>query len=79
LFNTVANKENLKLITTENDFYHLSQVSKLIEKLLSDGSNKVKYHQEDNSKNIIHYWWVLLIILLFPFLEWLIRKNNGLI
>ena len=36
LFNTVANKENLKLITTEKDFYHLSQVTKLIEKLLQD-------------------------------------------
>ena len=78
-FNTVANFDNLKLISVNENVYQLENVSKLIKQLNNNSNQKIRYHSEQSNKDIIHYWWVLLIIVFFPFLEWLIRKNNGLL
>ena len=77
--NTVASLDNLKLLSTELKVHYISQMSSLINKLNSNGNDKIEYYNETNEYEIIHYWWLLFIILVFPSLEWFIRKSSGLI
>ncbi len=78
-FNTVANINNLKLISSNENVYQLENISQLIKDLKTNSNKKNRYHSEESNKDIIHYWWALFIIVFFPFLEWLIRKSNGLV
>jgi len=38
---------------------------------------KIKAHNEKTEKDLINFKWLILLLLL-PFLEWFIRKNNGM-
>ena len=76
--NTVANYEKLSSINQNGNNYSLSNLDELINKLSEGYKEKIKFHSEEKSKDIINYKW-LIILLFFPFLEWIIRKNNGLL
>jgi hypothetical protein len=76
--NTIANYEKLSSINQNGNNYSLSNLDKLINKLSEGYKEKIKFHSEEKSKDIINYKW-LIILLFFPFLEWIIRKNNGLL
>ena len=76
--NTVANYEKLSSINQNGNNYSLSNLDELINKLSESYKEKIKFHSEEKSKDIINYKW-LIILLFFPFLEWIIRKNNGLL
>lgn len=78
-FNTVANPNSLQTISSNKQFYHLSEIRKLLNNLKLTGEEKLRYHKEEVTKDLIHYKWIMIILVLLPFLEWLIRKNNGLI
>ncbi|MAE15412.1 MAG: hypothetical protein CL821_07475 [Crocinitomicaceae bacterium] len=75
--NTVANLQNLSAINQNGESYSLSNLDQLINKLILNAGSKNKAHLEQKAKDIINYKW-LIFLLFFPFLEWIIRKNKGL-
>ena len=76
--NTVANHQNLSIINQKGRSYSISNFDQLIDKLIISAESKNKSHLEEKAKDIINYKW-LIILLFFPFLEWIIRKDKGLL
>ena len=79
MYNTVANKDNLIQISSDKRIFTINEMQSLVNQLSFSANKKIKYHEEETSKDLIHYRWIILLIIIFPFIEWLIRKNNGLI
>ena len=79
MYNTVANKENLIQISSDNKIFTINEMEALVNQLSFSANKKIKYHEEETSKDLIHFRWLILLIIIFPFTEWLMRKNNGLI
>ena len=75
--NTVANLQNLSTINQNGESFSLLNLDQLINKLILNAGSKNKAHLEQKAKDIINYKW-LVLLLFFPFLEWIIRKNKGL-
>tara|TARA_B100001094_G_scaffold60606_1_gene56168 strand:+ start:674 stop:2743 length:2070 start_codon:yes stop_codon:yes gene_type:complete len=76
--NTVANHQNLLTINQNGSSYSLSNLDVLVNDLILNAVNKNKSHIEEKAKDIINYKW-LVLLLIFPFLEWIIRKDKGLL
>ena len=76
--NTVANHQNLSTVNQNGNSYYLSDFDQLINKLINNAEDKYESHLEEKAKDIINYKW-LIVLLIFPFLEWVIRKNKGLL
>ena len=79
MFNTVANKTNLIQISSNKKVFTINEMETLVNQLSFSAKTKIKIHEEETSKDLIHYRWIILLIIIFPFTEWLLRKNNGLI
>jgi hypothetical protein len=76
---TKANHSLLNQIATNNNgmFLHLSDYSKLINKLeQSNDIIPVSYETSSYKKLIDYFWWFILIVALFSS-EWLLRRYNG--
>jgi hypothetical protein len=49
-----------------------------VDNLKKDNNLKIKTHIEQKQQDLINYKW-LLLLLVFPFIEWFLRKNKGLL
>ena len=76
---TVADINKLKSLSKSESIHYLEDVKTLIADLKLNSKEKIKAFNHEDAKDIIHYKWLIFIIILFPVLEWLIRKSNGLI
>ncbi len=76
--NTVANPKKLALLNQNGGSYQFSEIKNLVELLKNDNNLKIKTHVEQKQQDLINYKW-LLLLLIFPFVEWFIRKNKGLL
>ena len=76
--NIVANHQKLSTINQNGKSYSLSNLDKLVNELILTANNKKKSNLKEKLKDIINYKW-LILLLFFPFLEWIIRKNKGLL
>ena len=76
--NTVANPKKLALLNQNGGSYQFSEIKKLVDNLMKDNNLKIKTHIEQKQQDLINYKW-LLLLLIFPFVEWFIRKNKGLL
>ncbi len=76
--NTVANPKKLALLNQNGGSYQFSEIKNLVDNLMKDNNLKIKTHIEQKQQDLINYKW-LLILLIFPFVEWFIRKNKGLL
>ena len=74
----IANLQNLSTINQNGESYSISNLDQLINKLILNAGSKNKSHLEKKAKDIINYKW-LILLLFFPFSEWIIRKNKGLL
>jgi hypothetical protein len=75
--NTVANHSKLSLINKDGSSFYFSNFIKLKNQLMLSYERKIKAHNEKTEKDLINFKWLILLLLL-PFLEWFIRKNNGM-
>ena len=55
-----------------------SEFKNLTDNLKKDNNSKIKTHTEEKRQDLINYKW-LLLLLIFPFVEWFLRKNKGLL
>jgi hypothetical protein len=76
--NTVANPKKLALLNQNGGSYQFSEIKNLVDNLMKDNNLKIKTHIEQKQQDLINYKW-LLLLLIFPFVEWFIRKNKGLL
>ena len=76
--NSVANPKKLALLNQNGGSYKFSEFKNLIDNLKKDNNSKIKTHTEEKQQDLIYYKW-LLLLLIFPFLEWFLRKNKGLL
>jgi len=76
--NTLANPKKLALLNQNGGSYQFSEIKNLVELLKNDNNLKIKTHVEQKQQDLINYKW-LLLLLIFPFVEWFIRKNKGLL
>ncbi|MDG1439689.1 MAG: hypothetical protein P8Q16_02915 [Flavobacteriales bacterium] len=74
---TVANHLKIRNLNNKGKSYYLNQINDLINQLKNLGELKQKSHFELKEKALINNKW-LLILLLFPIVEWVVRKNQGL-
>jgi hypothetical protein len=75
--NTVANHSKLSLINKDGSSFYFSNFIKLKNQLMLSCERKIKAHNEKTEKDLINFKWLILLLLL-PFLEWFLRKNNGM-
>ncbi|MBM77922.1 MAG: hypothetical protein CL846_05520 [Crocinitomicaceae bacterium] len=80
LMNKNANHELLKLLSNNNNgkFVLPNQFHILKNHLLHKINRESIYHEESTLRDLIHWKW-LILILIFPFVEWLLRKKYGMI
>ena len=80
LMNKNANHDLLKLLSNNNNgkFVLPNQFHILKNHLLNKISRESIYHEESTLRDLIHWKW-LILILIFPFIEWLLRKKYGMI
>ncbi len=76
--NTVANPKKLAVLNQNGASYKFSDIKNLVDNLKKDNNLKIKTHIEQKQQDLINYKW-LLLILIFPFIEWFLRKNKGLL
>ena len=76
--NTVANPKKLAVLNQNGRSYKFSEFKNLIDNLKKDNNSKIKTHTEEKQQDLINYKW-LLLLLIFPFVEWFLRKNKGLL
>ena len=76
--NTVANPKKLALLNQNGGSYQFSEIKNLVDDLKKDNNLKIKTHIEQKQQDLINYKW-LLLFLIFPFIEWILRKNKGLL
>ena len=76
--NTVANPKKLAVLNKNGGSYQFSEIKNLVNDLKKDNILKIKTHIEQKQQDLINYKW-LLLLLIFPFVEWFIRKNKGLL
>ena len=77
--NIVANPEKLAVLNQNGGgSYQFSEIKNLIDNLKNNNDLKIKTHLEQKQQDLINYKW-LIILLIFPFLEWFLRKNKGLL
>ncbi|MAU36858.1 MAG: hypothetical protein CMD14_05740 [Flavobacteriales bacterium] len=72
VLNQIASKSGGKM------FYE-SNVQSLIEMIKASERNKNIVHSKEKLEGFIDFSWILFLLLLLIFIEWLIRKYNGLI
>ena len=76
--NTVANPKKLAILNQNGGSYQFSEIKNLVDNLKKDNNLKIKTHIEQKQQDLINYKW-LLLLLIFPFVEWFLRKNKGLL
>ena len=76
--NTVANPKKLAVLNQNGGSYKFSEIKNLLNNLKKENNLKIKTHVEQKQQDLINYKW-LLLILIFPFSEWFLRKNKGLL
>ena len=76
--NTVANPKKLAVLNQNGGSYQFSEIKNLVDNLKKDNNLKIKTHIEQKQQDLINYKW-LLLLLIFPFIEWFLRKNKGLL
>jgi len=76
--NTVAKPKKLALLNQNGGSYQFSEIKNLVDDLKKDNNLKIKTHIEQKQQDLINYKW-LLLLLIFPFIEWIFRKNKGLL
>ena len=76
--NTVANPKKLAVLNQNGGSYQFSEIKNLVDNLKIDNNLKIKNHIEQKQQDLINYKW-LLLLLIFPFAEWFLRKNKGLL
>jgi hypothetical protein len=76
--NTVAKPKKLALLNQNGGSYQFSEIKNLVNDLKKDNNLKIKTHIEQKQQDLINYKW-LLLLLIFPFIEWILRKNKGLL
>ena len=77
--NIVADHITMKTISGKSNSYFFRDLNKLGTKLIESYDEKLITRQKMENKNILDYKWLMFLLLIFPFLEWTIRKYNGLI
>ena len=76
--NTVANPKKLAVLNQNGGSYQFSEIKRLVDNLKKDNNLKIKRHIEQKQQDLINYKW-LILLLIFPFTEWFLRKNKGLL
>ena len=76
--NTLANPKKLAVLNQNGGSFQFSEIKKLLDNLKKENNLKIKTHIEQKQKDLINYKW-LILVLIFPFIEWFLRKNKGLI
>jgi hypothetical protein len=76
--NTVANPKKLAVLNQNGESYQFSEIKNLVNDLKKDNNIKIRTHTEQKQQDLINYKW-LLLLLIFPFAEWFLRKNKGLL
>jgi len=76
--NTVANPKKLAVLNQNGGSYKFSEIKNLLNNLKKENNLKIKTHVEQKQQDLINYKW-LLLLLIFPFSEWFLRKNKGLL
>ena len=77
--NIVADHITMKTISGKSNSYFFRDLNKLGTKLIDSYDKKLITRQKMENKNLLEYKWLMFLLLIFPFLEWTIRKYNGLI
>ena len=72
VLNQIASKSGGKM------FYE-SNVQSLIDMIKASERNKNIVHSKEKLEGFIDFSWILFLLLLLIFIEWFIRKYNGLI
>ena len=59
--------------------FYESNIQSLIEMLKASERNKNIVHSKEKLEGFIDFSWILFLLLLLIFIEWFIRKHNGLV
>ena len=74
-----ANHSFLHSISGKSNSYYLNELNDLSSKLKNNASEKVKTRKTIENTDVLDFKWILFLLLMFPFLEWMIRKYKGMI
>jgi len=59
--------------------FSLNDIDNLIQRIKESKQNKKIIYSKEKLEGLINIPWILLILLILIFIEWFVRKYNGLI